>query len=80
MQRLIYHRSDIEDILRTAALQGSALRKHGADAQYIVGYAEAMLLLASAFGCDVRIVECVLPRSKPLALPEGECVVWPTRR
>ena len=50
MDRLIFHRSDVINIIQTVEEAGRLLAAQYPDPQYLRGYAAALQLLAAAFG------------------------------
>ncbi|MGC8786990.1 MAG: hypothetical protein ACP5Q1_06145 [Anaerolineae bacterium] len=50
MERQIFHRDDIRNILEAVGEAGNALARAQSDIEFIRGYATAIKLIATAFG------------------------------
>nr|MBC7245976.1 hypothetical protein [Chloroflexota bacterium] len=50
MERQIFHRDDVRNILRAVEEAGNALATEQSDLEFIRGYATALRLIATAFG------------------------------
>jgi hypothetical protein len=57
MQRLIFHRSDVENILKTVQEAGRTLAAQQPDVEYLRGYAAALRLTAAGFGVPESLTE-----------------------
>lgn len=57
MERLIFHRSDVESILKTVQEAGRTLAAQRPNVEYLRGYAAALRLTAAGFGVPESMAE-----------------------
>lgn len=50
MERQVFHRDDIRNILEAIVEAGNALAREQSDTEFMCGYATAVRLIATAFG------------------------------
>ncbi len=76
MERLVFHRSDVESILKTVHEAGRALARQQPDLEFLNGYATALRLTTAAFGCPELLAELPAARVSVPCDPE-DCPALP---
>lgn len=74
MERQVFHRDDVRNILEAIVEAGNALVKEQCDDEFIRGYATAIRLIATAFG-----FVNVYPTMQGTVLPSARAL-WDTDR
>lgn len=61
MDRLVFHRGDVQNILRAAEEAGRALAREQDNPDFARGYATAMVIIAASFGFPTEVPEIPRP-------------------
>ena len=61
MDRLVFHRGDIQNILRAAEEAGRALAREQDNPDFARGYATALVIIAASFGFPAEVPETARP-------------------